>query len=319
MASLFCELVEGRSDTRTFALPREGESALRIMVGSAQNATWQVIATGVRPHHVEIAWHDGAGWVLNRGGHPDVRLGGKPVAGEWLRVEGPSRLEFGSAVLQVRASAGPPPVGDFESTRVVFEMEHLEEPRTSEPDTAPSAKRESFPAPPSVRPGPMPQADSPRAPQPAASGVRSKSNEGGSTPVAIETPKKKPIVRARFLVLSVIVIGVVSAGFVLSRVLPQIAARRADAAPAEQASQSESPFTLPEPTITAYDATTDGEVAALEARAVREYAAGQMGDALATYEELASRRPEHRGFQIALEILRERCENGGRECARSSP
>lgn len=316
MASLFCELVEGRSDTRTYALPREGETALRIMVGSAQNATWQIIATGVRPHHVEIAWHDGAGWVLNRGGHQDVRLGDKPVGGEWLRVEGPSRLEFGSAVLQVRASAGPPPVGDFESTRVVFEMENLEEPRTSEPDTAPSAKRESFPPPPSVRPGPQGEFAA-KAPQPAASGVRSKTNEAGSTPVAIETPKRKPIVRARFLVLSVIVIFVVGAGFVLTRVLPQIAARRATGDRTQQQAASESPFTLPEPTVTAYDATADAEVAALEARAVREYAAGQMGDALATYEELARRSPEHRGFQVALEILQERCRNGGRECARS--
>jgi hypothetical protein len=147
--------------------------------------------------------------------------------------------------------------------------------------------------------------------------VRSKSNEAGSTSVAIETPKKKPIVRARFLVLSVIVIFVVGAGFVLTRVLPQIAARRGAGQSAEQQQTSESPFTLPEPTVTAYDATTDAETAALEARAVREYAAGQIGDALATYEELATRSPEHRGFRVALEILQERCRNGGRECARS--
>ena len=86
----------------------------------------------------------------------------------------------------------------------------------------------------------------------------------GSTPVAIETPKKKPIVRARFLVLSVIVIGVVGAGFVLTRVLPQIAARRGTGEGTAQEPASESPFTLPEPTVTAYDATADAEIVLVE-------------------------------------------------------
>jgi hypothetical protein len=328
MSALFCELVEGRSETRTWALPRKGEDALRIVVGSAANATWQVIAAGVRPHHVEIAWNDGAGWVLNRGGASDVKLGGRAVTQEWQRVEVPVRLEFGHAVLQMRASQGPQPIGDFESTHVVVEA--LEEPRTSEPDTAPSERHDSFPAPnqkamaavlspgkagsaqPSVIASGAVSVQANATPSgPASSGVRP---SGRPQP----DPKSQPVVRRRFLVLALVVVAVVTIGMFLSKNLPNLRELATAPPPAVEEPQSAAPvFELPEPTVTAYEATPDPEIAALEARAIREFAAGQLGDAIASYEDLNRRRPEHRGFRVALEVLREHCRDGGRECVRS--
>jgi hypothetical protein len=250
-----------------------------------------VIAGGVRPYHVEIAWHDGSGWVVNRGGANDVTLGGRPVASEWQRVEVPARLEFGSAVLQMRASVGPAPVGDFESTRVVFEgMDQLEEPRTSEPDTAPSAS------------GPVEGAAEVRAPSPPSA----------------RKSEPQPVLRLRFILLSAVVVGVVGGGFLLLK-LTQAASSGTSRDPTSDAQHEpvSSSFELPEPTVTAYEPATDPELAALEARALQAYALGQLGDATALYEELAGRRPEHRGFAVALEVLRERCIHGGRECART--
>lgn len=115
----------------------------RIAVGAADKCAWSVRGPGIAPLHFELFW-DGTGlWVGNPSDAPNIRVDGHPLK-DWESLYDRSRIEFGSAVMSIEASAKrvphvqpaveDAPLGDLEAERTMI-GESLGEgpaPRTSE-------------------------------------------------------------------------------------------------------------------------------------------------------------------------------------------
>lgn len=84
------------------------DSATAFSVGSAGD--WVVVAPGVAPVHLLLAFHAGELYVATTGG-TSAELDGAALDQTWRRVPVPSELGFGEARLSVRAGvAAPAPV-----------------------------------------------------------------------------------------------------------------------------------------------------------------------------------------------------------------
>jgi hypothetical protein len=283
--SLVCELIQGSAAERTVSVPSPA-GATMVVIGTAGDASWRVLAEGMAPYHVQIVWHENAGWIADLAGHGDVFLGSVPVGREWTRVEHESRLQVATAVVVLRAGREAQPVRqviDFESTRIVQEGDP-----TFYPPDVPS------------NPGAIPvvgaAAGTPLTPHAPLAGARPKPSQGS---------------RVRIIVLSAILLLLVTgyAGWrlMLMQQPAQSAqtAQQAQAARSGQAAQRARQAAPTRPPVTPA-VRRSGEAAQLEARAAQQVMLGRYADAIPLYERLQEHSPDDASIALILRIVRAR-------------
>lgn len=75
----------------------------RLTLGADPSAGWPIEAPGVHPIHCELFWDGTALWVADTHGAGGVFLDGQRVS-EWVQIQGPCELRFGTAALDVETS-----------------------------------------------------------------------------------------------------------------------------------------------------------------------------------------------------------------------
>lgn len=86
---------------------RDNIAEARIAVGSSSKCAWVVTGPGIAPIHFELFWDGASLWVGNSENASGIRVDGHPLR-DWEALYDRSRIEFGTAVMSIEASATRP-------------------------------------------------------------------------------------------------------------------------------------------------------------------------------------------------------------------